>query len=199
LTATRALLLDIDGVLLRPVTGFREVLSGQYGITAATTAEFFATRLVECQLGTADLLVELERLLAAWSWPGTAHSFLDTWFSTERDLDLELLKITDTLRHHGTRIVLATMQEPYRMRYLLDDLGLARHCDAMLVTYEIGYPKSDPTFFLEGLPRIQADPTRTMFFDDKVENVAAARTCAIQAHRFIDAQQVAQATKRWAT
>jgi putative hydrolase of the HAD superfamily len=198
LTAFRTLLLDIDGVLLRPEAGFREVLASEYGIAAATTAEFFATRLVECQLGAADLLAELQSVLPTWSWPGTAQSFLDTWFSTERDLDLDLLGVTDALRDDGTRIVLATMQEPYRMDYLLDDLGLGHHCDAVLVTHEIGCPKSDPSFFAEGLPRIQADPARTLFFDDKPENVTAARACAIRAHRFVDAQQVAEATRRWA-
>ncbi len=54
--------------------------------------------------------------------------------------------------------------------------------------------KPDPAVYLKILDHLAAQPEEIVFFDDRPENVAAARAVRIQAHLFTDASQLDELT-----
>jgi hypothetical protein len=57
----RAILLDVDGVLVEPMV-FAKVLEAEHGLTPDDTASFFRGAFVRCLLRRADLKSELPGL-----------------------------------------------------------------------------------------------------------------------------------------
>src|SRR5690606_36944008 len=50
-------------------------------------------------------------------------------------------------------------------------------------------PKPDPEFFIHAINRLGGKPTSTIFFDDRLINVQAAKQLGLKAHLFTSAQQ----------
>lgn len=60
---------------------------------------------------------------------------------------------------------------------------LLEHFDLLLPSFELGHVKPQREIYEEALRRIHATPEDVVFFDDREENVLAARNLGIHAHR----------------
>ncbi|WP_369392993.1 HAD family hydrolase [Streptomyces sp. CG1] len=180
----RAILCDIDGVLIRGQS-FKDVLERDHGIDTAVTATFFDTVFADCQLGTADLRTELAAVLPAWGWTSSVDDYLRQWFAAESNADQELLTLIGRYRGAGLGCYLATMQEPRRADFMLRELGLADHFDGAFVSHAIGHAKSSPAFFhtvLDQLPDLR--PHELVLIDDQHANVLSAREAGLHGIEF---------------
>jgi putative hydrolase of the HAD superfamily len=63
--------------------------------------------------------------------------------------------------------------------------GFFDAADGMFVSYRLGVRKPDPNIYTLVLKELGAEPGQCFFIDDLQENVDAARSVGIQAHRFI--------------
>jgi putative hydrolase of the HAD superfamily len=119
---------------------------------------------------------------------------IDHW---SRELGLDLRKIKRGVREHvawipgaeaflvrlqalGKRRVLVTNAHPETLAIKDSHVDLVGHLEAVYSTHPFGAPKEDPAFW----PRLQAaapfDPARTLFVDDSLPVLDAARSYGIR-------------------
>jgi putative hydrolase of the HAD superfamily len=75
-------------------------------------------------------------------------------------------------------------------RYRLRHFGLTGIFDAFFSSCWLGALKPSPRIFELALNLSQADPVRSVFIDDREENVASARELGFHTIRFRDARQL---------
>lgn len=62
--------------------------------------------------------------------------------------------------------------------------------DEMYISNQMGMRKPDAAIFIEVLNRHAVRPEQTLFFDDNVANIAAARALGIRAYQVIDSDSI---------
>ena len=174
------LLLDADGVFLR-ATQPGNYLEHHYGLSAAQTAEF-RTVMGNSLVGEADLKLELPRFLKEWGIAETAGEFLDKAFGSSGEIDEAVAKVVKDLRREGIFCGLATNQDQHRMRFLDQRLAIRTHFDATFVSCELGFRKPEADFFEAVTAALPEGPIA--FWDDRPENIAAAKACGWSAFLF---------------
>jgi putative hydrolase of the HAD superfamily len=118
---------------------------------------------------------------------------IDYW-SAELALDIPALKRTSAptirwlpgareflvaQREVGRRLVLATNAHPVTLAIKDEAVGIAPYFDVLYSSHQFGAPKEDPRFW-QGLFSAEGlDPARTLFIDDSLPVLAAARAAGI--------------------
>jgi len=177
----KAILFDVDGVLAQSES-FATHLNRDYGITKEKTAAFFRNRFSECLVGKADLREELTEFAQQWGWRGSIDELLHYWFTCEHVTNEPLINAAQQLRKRGISCYIATNQEQYRTRYILDQMGFANKFDGMFSSSHIGYMKDNAAFFVYVLRKLASLPASEMlFWDDSAINVAVAREAGLHA------------------
>jgi putative hydrolase of the HAD superfamily len=185
----RALVFDVDGVLVHPWR-FRDLLASQHAISPEMTAPFFKGPFRDCVLGRAELHSVLPPFLETWGWDGSLERFVETWLTVENAPDLAVLEQFDELRAQGLRCFAASVQERVRGRYLTRDMGFGARFDGLFFSYELGLVKPQVEFFREVASRIAEPPGSLLFFDDAQRNVEAARLAGWRAEPYVDAAKL---------
>lgn len=85
------------------------------------------------------------------------------------------LDFLDALRAAGKRVVLATNAHPYSLALKAEKTGLGGHFDELLSSHDFGAPKEHPAFWSAFHERLGYDPARTLFADDSLKILRAAR------------------------
>ncbi|ULH15630.1 HAD family phosphatase [Deinococcus sp. KNUC1210] len=194
--AGRALLMDVDGVLVLPPQMFGSALMTRH---PATVRAFFAGPFLEASTGRADLRELLPPLLKQIGYAGSPDSFLNDWFESENCPNLPLLDALTELRSSGWPVFLATNQERHRLKYLLDDMNLGQVTDGEFSSASVGHRKPHPAYFAQVTAALGIPAASIVFWDDVAENVEAARTAGWTAHLYGSVQQfqqVMEATSR---
>lgn len=178
-----AILCDLDGVLRHwPDMTDLELAHG-VPAGALAAAAFAPHRLLPAITGrctdedwraaiAADLRVHTDRaadLVAAWSAGGGT-------------VDEEVAEVLATARQH-VPVVLVT-NATTRLESDVDELGLARHVDAIVNSARIGAAKPEPAIYLAAAVAAGVPPERCLFVDDSAANVAAARALGMTGHHF---------------
>jgi putative hydrolase of the HAD superfamily len=181
--SVRALMLDVDGVVVRDPDArpWTADLQAELGINPARLAsEFFDVHFDEVLLGRADLIERLDRVLPTLGAVSSGE-LVAYWFTRDSTLDEQLLADLDAARAQGLQLHLATLQEHRRASFLWQQLGLCEHFDAMHYSAALGVAKSDPTFYSTVEGRTGLTPGAHCLIDDRIENVDAARRAGWQA------------------
>jgi putative hydrolase of the HAD superfamily len=180
-----AVILDLGGVLMRePTAAHLSALGGLCGLDdaafaaawlgedrnaydagALTAAEYWSS------LGISDP-DRLERVLAAdadaWSSPNDP---LVVWPGALREAGLRVGILSNMPREQWQRL------GPRYAQWL-------EGCDEVTLSFEVGVTKPDEAIYRHCLTRLGVEPRRTLFVDDRHENVAAAGALGIQAIRY---------------
>ncbi len=80
----------------------------------------------------------------------------------------------------GKRIILVTNAHQDSLNLKVDRTGLDRHFDALFTAHEFGLPKECPEFWVRFARQEQFDPARTLFVDDSLPVLRAAREFGIK-------------------
>ncbi|POR45855.1 putative hydrolase of the HAD superfamily [Bosea psychrotolerans] len=182
----RALLVDVDGVLVRGRPGdgrpWTSELRQDLGLDPDLLHQhFFAKHWPDIVIGRAALEEKLAPVLAEIAPHLTYQDFTAYWFANDARLDVELLAALDLLRSSGITIALATNQEHVRARHLIGSLGLSRHIDDIFYSAAIGARKPEPAFFRAVQDKLGLKGQALLLLDDSFENVEAARRLGWQA------------------
>lgn len=180
----KVLLFDVDGVL---ITGdpFTVHLAHDHGITQETTAPFFQKRFTACLTDKADLRQELSTVLPEWGWKQSVDDLLLYWFTSENNINTQLLQAIQLMRQQGMRCYLATNQEKYRSTYIWKKTGFEKKFDGIFSSAQVGHVKSEPAFFQHISRSLENIPTQEiLFWDDNKENIAVARKAGLQAELY---------------
>lgn len=175
----KALILDADGVVQHPSRGWLAGwtrMGGPRFILEASEQESLTLT------GKADLTPLITALLERRKLDLTVEQVIDHWCSI--DVDNRMLQLCDKVRAQGVLVAMGTNQNPYRGRYMLEELPYADHFDALFHSWQIGYAKPDPAFFSHIVGELGVQPDEAVFVDDMATNVAGARTAGLRGVHF---------------
>ncbi|WP_293906200.1 HAD-IA family hydrolase [Phenylobacterium sp.] len=177
MTGLRALMVDVDGVVIVPPPGgWAANLERDLGLASATLqAHFFKPHWNDIVLGRAELHHRLDPVLAQHAPHLTSQQLAAYWFEHDAQFDPALLADLAVLRATGVQLHLATIQEHLRAAYLWDRLRFRDRFDAMHYAADLGCKKSDAAFYAAVEARTGFAPAEHLLLDDSLANVEAAR------------------------
>jgi putative hydrolase of the HAD superfamily len=194
----KALMLDVDGVLITPRPGgWAADLERDLGLSRAALAEhFFAVHWDDVVMGRAGLHERLAPVLASIAPQLTSERLAAYWFEKDAILDHRLLDDLAAVRERGIALHLATVQEHLRADHIWTALGFRERFDAMHYAADLGCGKPDPAFFAKVAARTGLAPAEMLLIDDKAENVEAARTAGWRGALWDGTERLAQVLAR---
>ena len=178
----RALMLDVDGVLLRgrPADGlpWATGLEADLGVNPARLhAAFFAVHWAEIVVGRAGLMERLRPALAAIAPGVPAERLVEYWFAQDSRVDEGVLADVAALRARGVAVHLATNQEHLRAAWLRERFGA--QIDGLRSSAARGVKKPEAAFFAQAGADWPAGSV--LLVDDTAANVAAAHAAGWRA------------------
>jgi putative hydrolase of the HAD superfamily len=194
LTDLKALMVDVDGVLITPrLGGWAADMESDLGLSRADLADhFFAVHWEDICLGRAGLHERLGSVLEKIAPHLTSRQLAAYWFAKDSVLDYQLLDDLALIRARGVQVHLATVQEHERAAYLWDRLGFRGQFDAMHYAADIGAKKSDPAFYVAVEARTGFGGAELLLIDDTASNVEAALAAGWRAAHWTGRDRVAE-------
>jgi len=192
----RAVMFDLDEVVLVPKEFYPDVLAKQHNFTSTELAwskEFM--EVLEGRLGLVDYLASFEhtRHLPIEEIKDIVHN---KWPQAEGVVDHEVIGHILELKALEIKIVAATNNPPQKCDYVQNVL-LPGIFDAFLASWDLKKIKTDPLFFIEGIDVLKEvsgledlNPKEIVFFDDNAEYVDTAAGLGIDARLYNRPQQV---------
>lgn len=178
----KAILFDADGVTIRSRPQFfSERFTETHGLPISEVVPFFKNEMRLAFVDKLDIKDALPAYLAKWHWLGSVDEFLAHWFKQESPRDEEVIAYIDQLRASGIKCYLATDREKHWGKYLVETVGLKKHFDGFMFSYDIGYEKHAPEYFEGVLKRLGLKPDEAMYWDDDPKNVDIANSVGIDA------------------
>lgn len=180
LTKMKALLLDVDGVLIRSRHKyFSEKYSEEYKIPIKDILPFFKNEYKLAAVGKLDIREVLPKYLDTWGWNKSVDNFLQYWFESEREKDTDLIQLIQNLRSLGVKVYIASNNEARRAKYLMEKVGFDRDLDGAFFSAGLGVVKSDPDFFEKILSELKLPPAEVTYFDSDEENAEVAKNVGV--------------------
>jgi len=127
-----------------------------------------------------DGLVEVLARLGATCDPQTV---IRHWSTI--GVDPQAMALVARLRSAGIWCALASNQERNRARHMSLTLGHGAAFDREFYSCDVGHAKPSPDYFRAVIALAGIDPARTLFIDDRADNVEAARGCGLRAEQFV--------------
>ncbi|WP_186763062.1 HAD-IA family hydrolase [Lentzea tibetensis] len=199
---TRALLVDLDGVLRRRdprvVHGCEEeaglpagsILAAAFEpnlLTAAVTG-----RITQNQWENAVIMELSGRHPDADTRPAVRRCLGDVGH-----LDPEVLAVVDAVRPHATVCLVSNATS--RLHADLEALGLTDHVDHVVSSADLGVTKPDPRVLVAAARLSGAPPEHCLVVDDAAGVTAAAEDVGMTGHTFTATTALEQAVEHWLT
>jgi putative hydrolase of the HAD superfamily len=200
MSASPVLVLDLDGVVLKPTEPWEAALPPDLGVPPAEIATDFFDRSFRAVLqGRLDLYVALHEWLDARGLADRLEYFVTYWFERDGRIDEAVLAAAAGWRERtGGKVFAASNQEHHRAAWLRDRLGLGEHFDEIVYSAALGVCKPDRVFFTNAQARMGVTVAQSILFvDDKAENVDAARMCGWRAMLYRGSESLAGALAQW--
>ncbi len=180
----KAILFDLDGLVISASKPFSKVFSERENIPYEKILEFFEKDFRECSFGKADLKEKIYPYLIKWNYKGTVEDLLKFWFENASEVDKEVVKIINILRSKSVRCYLSTRQEKYREDYVWNKMNLKNNFDGIFCTCDIGYDKWQKEYWEYVSEKLNLKPEEIMFFCDSQKNVDSASFYGIKAYLY---------------
>ena len=180
---TRAILFDVDGVLLHSMfhtdparcRRWDQHMVEDIGISRDMMQGFFREKFSAIVRGQTSLLTELADFLPTIGFKHSPLDFLAYWFRNDSHLNLPLLKAIKQLAASADiSLYMATNQEHLRAFHIWNQLGLNHIFKDMFYAARLGEAKPDKAYFdaVDRLLGPQSEPP--LFFDDGPKNIESA-------------------------
>ena len=181
-----AVLFDADGVIqLAPDylhLKLIEMLGREAHKREACLSAIFAAEK-PALTGAASFEAGLEPVLRELGARCGAAAVIDLW--REVSSHQPILDVVARLRRGGVYCALASNQERNRAQHMSVALGYGRTFDAEFYSCHLGCAKPSGAFFEAIIERSGVEPGRTLFIDDRQDNVEAARGAGLLAEQFV--------------
>jgi putative hydrolase of the HAD superfamily len=186
----KAILFDVDGVLIIPPKLFSQQYCEKYKVDSKKQEQFYATKeFRDSSIGKFDLKEAIRIHNDKWQWQGDTDDLIQMWFKAENYPNKSLLYIMKQLRARGTKLYLATQQEKYRKKYLEKEIFKDK-IDGIFCSCDIGYAKHDDNFWKIVLKKVEFKPEQIAYFDDNQKLVRLAKKHGIAAFVYRSTDQV---------
>lgn len=185
-----AMLMDIGNVLLKvDISGVSSVLH-KHGLTIRQdVAKQFHTLAGKYETGdvTTESFLEQACLLTGLPYPEKKEVLQEAWEAVF-PADSPIGTTIDTcrqLKEKGIRLILFSNTNELHVRYMDTHYPELRTLfDEAIYSHITGAEKPAPPMYLEARDILGLDPARTLYFDDKPENIQAGLNFGFQAHVF---------------
>jgi len=186
MAGVNAVLFDADGVLQLAPDFLHQRLAEAIGRAPderqECMAEVFAAE-APALTGAATFEAGLEIALRKLEAKCNVDTVVRHWCQIEPDR--AILAMIGRLRADGVYCAIASNQELNRARHMSERLGYGRAFDREFYSCDIGHTKPSPSYFDAVIRDSNIEPQRTLFIDDRRENVEAARRCGLVAEQFV--------------
>ncbi|MEQ1770768.1 MAG: HAD family hydrolase [Devosia sp.] len=183
---TRAVFFDVDGVLIqgyhaRPEKQVRwdERLLADLGVDPERFRHEFIHDIFVKQVlvGRMPLIEALDRVLPSLGYRGSPLVFAEYWLSHDSVVNQPLLDAIRSLKAKADiKLYIATNQDHMRAQWLWMNLRFGEVFDDMFHSARVGFTKPNAPYFHWVMNRIGAQSEPPLFFDDREEIIAGARS-----------------------
>ncbi len=101
----------------------------------------------------------------------------------------EALALAREIKTHGVRIAILSNMPHDLLAFVRREYKWLDEFEVKVWSCELGILKPDPAIYRHCLQALGCEPGRTLFFDDRPNNVEAARELGMEAHIFESAEQ----------
>ena len=201
MTQIRAVIFDFGGVLVRMVDDRPRLrLAQQLGIPLSQLdyLVFFSDSAQKASRGEVTVGMHWEAVRAALGiQPEAMAGFLEQYWSAD-DVNWALLEYIRKL-HPRYKVGLLSnawddLRQTMHERWNIDGLF-----DELIISAEVKMVKPDPHIFHLALERLGVQPAETVFIDDIIENVEAARRVGLFAIQYQNMPQTLAELNRYLT
>lgn len=189
---TKAIIFDIDGVLINPPYFFNKELenNGYTNADIVLNSFFTSDTFIKCLEGYADIKNEIKPFLQKINWKESVDDYLKKNFEFEtKYLNQEFIKFIQIIRKKDIKCYIGIDQEHSRANFLLHNLQFKRLFDGYYISCKINSRKCNNRFWQYTLKDISKKipnikPNDIVFFDDRQKNIDLAINNSIQAYLF---------------
>lgn len=183
----KAIIFDNDGVLTNAPENFSTKIIREKHAKKEKVNQFFEeVFLPKCMIGTADLKIELKKVLQEWEIQESVETVLDYWFASENCVDEEVKALIKSLREKEIPCYLATNQEQYRTKYMRENMQFNSLFTDIFSSAELGCKKPQEAFYKKILSQINISPQDILYIDDEEKNIRAGELLGLQTHHYKD-------------
>jgi putative hydrolase of the HAD superfamily len=184
----RAVLLDLyDTLAWTQWPTMRAELEDRFGIGQAELLRAFTTTRQARSIGTfGSAEGDLAAVLEAAGVPADkelVHELNETRMKAFAENGVHLwedsLPTMRALRARGLRTAIVSNCD-HSTRPIVDELGLEREADAVLLSFEVGVAKPDPGIYRAALDALHARPEQVVFVDDQAAYCDGAEAIGIR-------------------
>jgi putative hydrolase of the HAD superfamily len=104
-------------------------------------------------------------------------------------VNTEALALALEIKACGTRIAILSNMPHDLLAYVRREFDWVEEFEVKVWSCEVGVTKPDPAIYRACLDALGCKPGRTLFFDDRLNNVRAALDLGMEAHLFHSAEQ----------
>ena len=101
----------------------------------------------------------------------------------------DTLALARQIKAHGVRIAILSNMPHDLLAYVRREFQWLNEFEVKIWSCEFGSTKPDPAIYRHCLNALGCAPERSLFFDDRLNNVEAARDLGMDAHLFESAEQ----------
>lgn len=184
--AIENILFDADGVLQHATQHWQPAFQAVLNLTdewqaKAVLEDVFSaeTEVLESDGGFAE---RLEAVLAKWERPGLVLEALNVMHAIEVHQDV--MQVVQAVRRSGTPCHIASNQQTSRARHMSQGLNYKSLFDTEFYSCLVGVAKPKISFFEKVVAVLGCNPSSVLFFDDRIENVEAAKQAGLNAAVF---------------
>ncbi len=187
----KAILWDIDGVIIRHVEYFDKQLTEEnYHNPTEILREFRTTDInTLCDQGKMDPLKEIIPFLKKIGWTKSNTEYFDAQYQFEEQyIDYNLLRSIQKLRESGYKCYITSNQNYYRKDFLISQLEIEKNFDRHFFSYDIKAVKTENTYWDNLVEKLHYQENiasgNMIFLDDMACNINKAQefrinTCEI--------------------
>jgi len=101
----------------------------------------------------------------------------------------ETLALAREIKAHGVRIAILSNMPHDLLAYVRREFDWLDEFEVKIWSCEFGATKPDPAIYQHCLKALGCEAGKTLFFDDRLNNVEAARALGMEAHLFASVEQ----------
>lgn len=120
------------------------------------------------------------------------HNLIEADILMWTSLNEQMLDWVIALQNAGIRTAILSNMVWEILNYMRQEFGWLSHFQHHTWSCELGIAKPDPAIYLHTCERLGVSPKETLFIDDKVENIAAAKGLGMHAIQFSSIDQLRQ-------
>ncbi|MBD3426632.1 MAG: HAD-IA family hydrolase [Candidatus Omnitrophica bacterium] len=180
-------IVDVDEVKLeRSYSPHGKVSEGE--LVSYVKASQDANRYMEGKLSTSQFYYRARRRFRLDMKFGDFYRVWNSIFLAKSDMEDLIRNLKSS--YPDVKLILISNTNEAHYRYIRDNYKILDELDGHVVSYEAGCQKPDRRIFAEAMRKAGSIPPETIYVDDRLDLIRAARVMGIHAFHFTSSEQL---------